>query len=134
MNPPGESSGFQIVGQASPCQNPKLPTSWPEGERTVQCGWRLGRVFSATEPLPLPMGKPQKSGEEAIESETWNETAPGRGPGASPTQSFASFTVKFAQTITSEAAVTLQPPAPEQPPPQPVKLELASGWALSATR
>src|SRR5512140_107718 len=108
MNPPGERSGFQIVGQASPCQNPKLPTFCPEGERTVHRGWRLGQVFSATEPLPLPMGRPQKSGEEAIESLVWNEMAPGRATGASPMQSFASFAVKFAHTITSEAAVTLQ--------------------------
>ena len=34
--------------------------------------------------------------------------------------------VKIAQTETSELAVTLQPPLPLQPPPQAVKVELAS--------
>src|SRR5258708_39292883 len=63
----------------------------------------------------------------------WGACDPGESPTHCGGGAGGALAAKFAETFRSELAVTPQPPLPEQVPPQPTKLELESGCALSET-
>src|SRR5438270_268001 len=131
------------VGAKKPASPTWLATAtcWPPTESTM-CRYSAGKNWLGIGRPRLKFSRPSVPFESPMPATHVTskfvfagleiDLAAGVAPGARPAHcAGGTLAVKFDQTVTSEVAVMLQPPLPEQPPPQPAKAEPASGCAES---